>query len=242
MTNCGHVICFAGVWILYSVFIQSYDTDISSFVPAFAYSLEKEKKKKRKKGEMGRSEGKCDGTISWKYYLLVVRNNTTAGGGRLISAVELSNFSAEILFSPEVFDACEAAADVVTGYRDEAGLKRLLDREGGSEIDEPFAKKRRQIVTAPKFEDRREKDRTKKNRKVEERWKTHGHLPRQSVIENYIGNCNGWKSSYKIDKMPSKAGGYAAKSIKFEFENVKDILTVEEGKMLGFKVVGCSGL
>jgi hypothetical protein len=190
---------------------------------------------------MDRSEGKCDGTISWKYCLLVVWNNTAAGRGRSISALELSNFSVENVFSPDVLDACEAAVDDVTGYRDKAGLKRELDQEGESEIDRPLAKKGRQIDIAPKFKDRREKDRMKKNRKAEERWKMHGHLSRQTVIQKYIGNSDGWKSSYKIDNMPAKAGGYTARSIKFEFEDVKDILTVEEGKMLGLEVVECSG-
>ena len=106
----------------------------------------------------------------------------------------------------------------MTGYELKTSLKRKIGQDRQSEIDRLSMKKICQATDVPKFKDRQEKDCKKKEQKAVKRWKTHGHLPRQSAVQKYIGNCNKVKPAYKIEDMPAKASGYTAKSFKLAYK------------------------
>jgi hypothetical protein len=148
-----------------------------------------------------------------------------------IHAVELQNFSAESLFSSKLLDEKEMTI---------VGIERRLDFDEDGEGSISLVNKRQKAMKPLRIRDKKERRKNIKDKKANERWDTHGHLPRQSVIQKYVGNSQAWKTTRKPEDLRAKAGGYCA--MPCDLKDMKEIYSVQEAVDFGFTVIKCNGV
>jgi len=149
--------------------------------------------------------------------------------------VELENFTAELLFTSETLDACEKAIDNVVGYKVVTGFDNSMESGKGGEGGMPSTNEQQKLDVLKTIKWKKEKRRKKKHTKAEERWITHGHLPRRAVIQKYVGKSQRLKTTCVLEHLNAKNGGYCAMSS--DFKGKKDITSLQEAIDRGFTVI-----
>lgn len=154
--------------------------------------------------------------------------------------MELENFSAKLLFTPEKLRDCEEAPEDIEGDGVQSDIGNSMYLEEKKKNNIPPENERKKTAFLKKMEGKKEKRRRKKDKKADERWLAHGHLPQRSAIKKYIGNSQGWKTMCKIERLGAKAGGYCAKPS--DLKKMKEIDSIEEAMDRGFTIIECNGL
>ena len=122
--------------------------------------------------------------------------------------------------------------------RNEAGTKRLLNLDIDIADSGTSTHGRLKLAMLQKNIGKRQKRKRRKTSKADERWKTHGHLPRSSVIQKYIANSKKCKTTWKPEDLQAKAGGYCA--LPCDLKKINEIHSVQGAIELGFMVIECN--
>ena len=157
-----------------------------------------------------------------------------------VSSIDLENFTADMLFSPETLDRCESTIDEVMGGGIELGFKERLELDGNRVFDTSIGDKRKKAAKLQQFMDKKNKRKRKKDQKMDERWKTYGHLPSRSTVHKYIGNSREWKTTCNPEDLRGQNGGYRA--MPCNLKTMQNIYSLQEAIDLDFTVIKCNNL
>ena len=114
----------------------------------------------------------------------------------------------------------------------------LLDLDRDTTSNPTSTSGRLKLATLQKSRGKRQKRKRQKISKADERWKTHGHLPRSSIIKKYISDSKKCETTCKPEDLRAKAGGYCA--LPCDLKKRSEVHSMQKAIELGLTVVKCN--